>query len=135
MPSMLVKGVTLIELLVVIVLLGIAIALVGPLTLQQIDSSRARNERLKFARWLEQQSFNAFAQEQGVTLYLDGKAVFLRSDTDNITAVEPLLQLDYMFFPQQEININDHGFMTPAYITYQSRGVTQKLDMSVGQAN
>lgn len=129
------KGVTLIELLVVIVLLGIAIALVGPLTMQQIDSSRARNEKLKFERWLQQQSFNAFASEEALSLRLDGKAVFLASDNNSNTPEEPLLRLEHLFFPPQHIQINSHGFITPALLDYQLRGSLQQLDTSVGQGN
>ena len=53
------RGFTLIELLIVIVLLGLAIALVGPLTVEQVENARARNEQQKLVRWLQKQSFTA----------------------------------------------------------------------------
>lgn len=70
------SGVTLIELLVVIVLLGVAIALVGPFTVKQVDSAKARNEQLQLQRWLQKQSFNAFTSESPIFLRFDGKSVF-----------------------------------------------------------
>lgn len=70
------SGVTLIELLVVIVLLGVAIALVGPFTMKQIDSAKARNEQLLLQRWLQKQSFSAFTSDSPILLRFDGKAVY-----------------------------------------------------------
>lgn len=74
--SSLYKGVTLIELLVVIVLLGIAIALVGPFTMKQIDSSKARNEQLQLQRWMQKQSFQAFTSDSPIYLKFEGKAIY-----------------------------------------------------------
>jgi len=70
------SGVTLIELLVVIVLLGVAIALVGPFTMKQVDSAKARNEQLLLQRWLQKQSFSAFTSDSPILLRFDGKAVY-----------------------------------------------------------
>ncbi|GIU46068.1 prepilin-type N-terminal cleavage/methylation domain-containing protein [Shewanella algidipiscicola] len=70
------SGVTLIELLVVIVLLGVAIALVGPFTMKQVDSAKARNEQLLLQRWLQRQSFSAFTSDSPIQLRFDGKAVY-----------------------------------------------------------
>ncbi|QYK00286.1 prepilin-type N-terminal cleavage/methylation domain-containing protein [Shewanella psychrotolerans] len=70
------SGVTLIELLVVIVLLGVAIALVGPFTIKQVDSAKARNEQLFLQRWLQKQSFSAFTSDSPILLRFDGKAVY-----------------------------------------------------------
>lgn len=78
-PSFYIKaqfGVTLIELLVVIVLLGVAIALVGPFTMKQVDSAKARNEQLLLQRWLQKQSFSAFTSDSPILLRFDGKAVY-----------------------------------------------------------
>ncbi|GIU49883.1 hypothetical protein TUM4438_34450 [Shewanella sairae] len=65
-----------IELLVAIVLLGVAIALVGPFTVKQVDSAKARNEQLQLQRWIQKQSSNAFTSESPIFLRFDGKAVF-----------------------------------------------------------
>ncbi|WP_394146916.1 prepilin-type N-terminal cleavage/methylation domain-containing protein [Shewanella atlantica] len=70
------SGVTLIELLVVIVLLGVAIALVGPFTMKQVESAKARNEQLLLQRWLQKQSFSAFTSDSPIMLRFDGKAVY-----------------------------------------------------------
>lgn len=70
------SGVTLIELLVVIVLLGIAIALVGPFTMKLIESSQARNEQLLLQRWVQKQALNAFTRDSAILLRFDGKAVY-----------------------------------------------------------
>ena len=71
-----ISGVTLIELLVVIVLLGLTIILVGPFTINQIESSKARNEYLSLQRWLQKQSFYAFTSQSNITIKFDGKAVY-----------------------------------------------------------
>lgn len=128
MPRRFDRGVTLIELLIVIVLLGLAIALVGPLTVEQIDNSRARNERLKLKRWFVEQSFYAFTQQQPVQLWLEGKAVYgYNPELGDKTQV--ILQLDYLFFDPQPLLMNAHGFVRPQLIRYHYRGREETMQL------
>jgi len=90
------SGVTLIELLVVIVLLGLTIILVGPFTLKQIESSKARNEYLSLQRWLQKQSFYAFTSQSNITIKFDGKALY--------SVVQPLSSQQELRLLSDEVN-------------------------------
>jgi Tfp pilus assembly protein FimT len=91
-----ISGVTLIELLVVIVLLGLTIILVGPFTLKQIESSKARNEYLSLQRWLQKQSFYAFTSQSNITIKFDGKALY--------SVVQPLSSQQELRLLSDEVN-------------------------------
>lgn len=126
------RGFTLIELLIVIVLLGLAIALVGPLTVEQVENARARNEQQKLVRWLQKQSFTAFARQQTHIFMFDGKAVYQQVEGD----IEPLLvaEFDYLFFPPQQLSVNYNGYMQPDSLAYSVKGREQRLSLSDMQA-
>ncbi|WP_052748934.1 pilus assembly FimT family protein [Arsukibacterium ikkense] len=120
-------GFTLIELLIVIVLLGMAIALVGPLTIEQVENSRARNEQQSLQRWLQQQSFTAFSRQQPAEFWLDGKAIF----TATAPQAEPelIVTFSYLFFEPQALTINQNGYMQPDTLAVSVKGRVQQLDL------
>lgn len=108
-------GFTLIELLIVIVLLGLAIALVGPLTIEQVESARARNEQQMLIRWLHKQSFAAFAKQQQQEFLFDGKAIYQHSA--NQAEPQVITVFNYLFFLPQQITINANGYLQPDNLT------------------
>lgn len=120
-------GFTLIELLIVIVLLGMAIALVGPLTIEQVENSRARNEQQSLQRWLQQQSFTAFSRQQPARFWFDGKAIY----TAAASQAEPelILSFTYLFFDSQQLTINRNGYLQPHTLTLNVKGRQQQLDL------
>jgi prepilin-type N-terminal cleavage/methylation domain-containing protein len=123
------QGFTLIELLIVIVLLGLAIALVGPLTVEQVENARARNEQQMLVRWLRQQSFVAFAKQQHAEFLFDGKAIYRQSpqqaDADIVTT------FDYLFFEPQHITVNQNGYVHPDVLTFTLNGREQQINLAV----
>lgn len=125
------KGFSLIELLIVITLMGLALALVGPMTIDFIDKSKARNERLKLNRWVKKQSFNHFIQNKSSTYYFNGKTVYFKgdslssdSDTSNI-----IITFEYLFFKPQYVHFNQHGFTSSKYLTFNSNTQMMQLDL------
>lgn len=127
------QGFTLIELLIVIVLLGLAIALVGPLTIEQVENARARNEQQKLTRWLQKQSFTAFARQQAQTFLFDGKAIYLQHQPqgEEPQQSEQLLSFHYLFFTPQQLIVNQSGFVQPASLWFSVNGREKQLDLTI----
>lgn len=125
-------GFTLIELLVVIVLLGIAIALVGPLTIEQVENSRARAEQQSLIRWLRHQSFVAFAKQQPLHFVFDGKAVYQAEQQykHQQGTTEALIHYNYLFFQPQVLSFNSHGFTTAPTVNFTVMGRDTTLHLS-----
>ncbi|MEH8021210.1 type II secretion system protein [Rheinheimera metallidurans] len=121
-------GFTLIELLIVIVLLGIAIALVGPLTIKQVENARARNERQMLERWLHKQSFNAFAKQQQYSFKFDGKAIY--AIPQQPTEPEVVTVFNYLFFSPQHIVINQNGYIQPDQLTFSINQREQHINLA-----
>lgn len=129
------KGFTLIELLIVITLFGLAIALVGPLTIEQVESARAREEQQKLQRWLRQQSFNAFATEQTLLFTFEGKALY--QVLANGQTPDRIVQFEYLFFEPQQLSFNANGITTTENLTFflKGRPVTLSLTNTMDRAN
>ena len=121
------SGFTLIELLIVIVLLGMAIALVGPLTIEQVENSRARNEQQKLQRWLQQQSFVAFSRQQHAEFLFDGKAIY--TATAQSEEAEIIANFNYLFFEPQALTINKNGHIQPDYLAVNVKGRTEQIEL------
>ncbi|MFC4656857.1 Tfp pilus assembly protein FimT/FimU [Rheinheimera marina] len=120
------RGFTLIELMIVIMLLGLVMSLVGPLTMQQVDSARARSEQESLQRWLRQQSFEAYTRQQAVQLSFDGKGVYAY-DADGRRIL--LKQFSYLFFTPQHVELNVNGFPEPVRLQLTRLEQQQDLDL------
>jgi type II secretory pathway pseudopilin PulG len=110
---------------VVIVMLGIAISLVGPLTINQVDKFKAKNEELLFQRWIKQASYNAFYLEKTEVYLLDGKSITEQSHSNTTESVnnQPVeLIFNHLFFPPAILSINSNGYITPDSVNYSIRG-------------
>lgn len=131
------QGVTLIELLVVIVMLGIAIALVGPLTISQVDKFKAKNEELLLKRWVKQASYYAFKVEKSKSYYLDGKAIYEANTlnpespkSENVDVDKKVvLQFNELFFLPMTLNFNPNGYASLKLLTYTVRGQSNTLNI------
>ena len=66
------RGFTLVELLVVLAILGMVVALVGPLTADRLDKARAQEEWLVLERTVTGLAFRAFAEGRPVELQAAG---------------------------------------------------------------
>lgn len=131
------QGVTLIELLVVIVMLGIAIALVGPLTISQVDKFKAKNEELLLKRWLKQASSDAFKIETSKSYLLDGKIIY-EANTLNPESPEldkfdidkkVVLEFNELFFLPTTLHFNPNGYASAKRLTYTVRGQSNTLSI------
>lgn len=121
------QGFTLIELLIVIVLLGMAIALVGPLTIEQVENSRARNEQQKLVRWLQQQSFVAFSRQQHAEFLFDGKAIYTAPAQPG--EAEIIVNFNYLFFEPQALTINTNGYIQPHNLAVSVKGRSEQITL------
>jgi len=120
------RGFTLIELMIVIMLLGLVMSLVGPLTFQQVETARARSEQENLKRWLRQQSFFVYSRKESIELDFDGKALYLKKADGSR---ETLKQFNYLFFPPQQIRLNINGFPHPSDLSFIRLQQKQKLDL------
>lgn len=131
------QGVTLIELLVVIVMLGIAIALVGPLTISQVDKFKAKNEELLLKRWVKQASSDAFKIEKSKSYYLDGKAIYVANTLNSESPKSEnfdvdkkvVLEFNELFFLPMTLHFNSNGYASLKRLTYTVRGQSNTLNI------
>jgi prepilin-type N-terminal cleavage/methylation domain-containing protein len=121
------RGFTLIELLVVLAILGLVVALVGPLTADRLDKARAQEEWLVLERTVSGLSFRAFAE---------GRAVELRAEGGRLTwqvagADQRALPLEHLFFdPAQTVLISANGIAVPAQLTVRRDGRERRLELN-----
>lgn len=104
------SGFTLIELLVVMLLMAMSLSIIVPLTVEQVDSARARAERQKVIIALDRLKATAFFTSSSQTMLFEGKEVKQQS-TDNI------LILNYIAFEPATLKIHSDGWIDNTYIT------------------
>jgi prepilin-type N-terminal cleavage/methylation domain-containing protein len=120
-------GFTLVELLVVLAILGLVVALVGPLTADRLDKARAQEEWLVLERTVSGLSFRAFAEGRPVELQAEGGRLTWRV----VGADERVLPLKHLFFdPAQTVWINANGIASPAQLTLQRDGRERRLELN-----
>jgi type II secretory pathway pseudopilin PulG len=110
---------------VVIVMLGIAISLVGPLTINQVDKFKAKNEELLLQRWIKQASYDAFYSGKAKIFLLDGKSITAQADEGAIVSTDEKptqIFFNHLFFPPAILSINSNGYITPDSLNYNIRG-------------
>jgi prepilin-type N-terminal cleavage/methylation domain-containing protein len=121
------RGFTLIELLVVLAILGLVIALVGPLTADRLDKARAQEEWLVLERTVSGLAFRAFAEGRAVELRAEGGRLAWRV----AGADERVLSLAHLFFdPAQVVRINANGIAVPAQLTVRRDGRERRLELN-----
>jgi prepilin-type N-terminal cleavage/methylation domain-containing protein len=121
------RAFTLIELLVVFSILGLLVALVGPLGVRQMDKARAQEQWLVLQRTVEGLGFRAFVQ--GRELRLDANGTELTWQTGD----QPphVMVLDRLFFdPPQVVLINSHGLATPETLQVRQSGRARSLALN-----
>jgi len=120
-------GFTLVELLVVLAVLGLLVALVGPLTADRLDKARAQEEWLVLERTVTGLAFRAFAEGREVELRAEGTRLTWMLGGD-----EPrVLNLERVFFdPSQTVRINTNGLATPAELKLQLAGRSRSLQLN-----
>ena len=122
-----VRGFTLVELLVVLAILGLVVALVGPLTADRLDKARAQEEWLVLERTVSGLAFRAFAEGRAVELQAEGGRLAWRV----AGADERVLSLEHLFFePAQTVRINANGIAVPAQFTVRRDGRERRLELN-----
>lgn len=138
-----VSGFTLTELLLVVTLLGVAMLLVGPLTVQQIEKFQLKNEMFTLERLLKKLSFQAFITAQPSYIYLQGKAVYLLSPSQHPSDVQlaasavqllpnqqPYYVFERVFFTEQLLSLNANGFYQHDFVQVQSGRFVEQLTLN-----
>jgi len=121
------RGFTLVELLVVLAILGLVVALVGPLTADRLDKARAQEEWLVLERTVSGLAFRAFAEGRAVELHAEGGRLAWRV----AGADERVLSLEHLFFdPAQAVRINANGIAVPAQLTVRRDGRERRLELN-----
>ncbi len=133
------RGFTMVELLVVLAIAGILLTLVGPFTVNQLDNVKRAQEREEIRLLLNQWQFQAFQQRRAFHIRFTGHDIHLygldsfkydsrqpAAEEGTSTTNESLNQslshslshstFEYSEFPQQSIEINAHGFVTPIQV-------------------
>ncbi|PTB83256.1 hypothetical protein C9928_04110 [Pseudidiomarina aestuarii] len=108
------RGFTLIELLVVLAIVGIALSLIGPVGINQYERMQVTEEREKFLRQLDATAFQALRLQADVTVRLQQQQL-------QVYMGEQLVQrhtYERLQFPAQELQLNSHGFWTPAAVRW-----------------
>ncbi|NTS76917.1 type II secretion system protein [Catenovulum sp. SM1970] len=116
------RGFTLIELLVVLAILSLLMSIVGPLTIQQVDKMKAKEELQTLSRWLDARQYQMFARGyEGLVTFDSRKVLLQRAIKDNDLLKlknEAYLELDLISFPKQQIKISPFGFTEYTEIDY-----------------
>ena len=122
-----VRGFTLVELLVVLTILGVMMAMVGPLAVDRLDKARAQEEWLVLDRTLRSLAFRAFA---------DGRDVEIRAEGAQVTwriagADERALTLGHIFFDEpQVVRINTNGIAVPSSLALHQGRRARTLELN-----
>lgn len=121
------RAFTLVELLVVLAILGMLVALVGPLTADRLDKARAQEEWLVLERTVSGLAFRAFAEGRPVELHAEGG----RLAWSAAGGEERALSLEHLFFePAQVVRINGNGIAAPARLTVRRAGRERSLELN-----
>ncbi|MGM0906966.1 MAG: type II secretion system protein [Pseudomonadota bacterium] len=110
-------GFTLVELLVVMVIMGSVLALVGPLTVNQLDKVERTGQREELLRYVQQTQFNAITFRRSYHIELSGQWFRLYRGREEKAIIEK--QFELLHFPQQQISVNANGFWQQSALRWQ----------------
>ncbi len=117
-------GFTLIELLIVMVIMASAMAIVAPLTMQQVHSAQQRAEREQIRMFLQQVQYDAFFQQSTQLLWFEGRQI-LRGN-DKVAA----MQLDFVSFSNKTLTVFPSGAFSEPFVSAAVDEVTWHLELS-----
>lgn len=106
-------GFTLIELLVVLSILGVIIALVGPLTFNAVTRAEITQEHLTLKALFRRMSDRAFLTQRDSQVQLDGKLITVTTD-----GASRQFGFEHVFFQRQSVSVNKNGFYSLDKISY-----------------
>jgi prepilin-type N-terminal cleavage/methylation domain-containing protein len=120
-------GFTLVELLVVLAILGLLVALVGPLTVDRLDKARAQEEWIVLDRTLRGLAFRAFVEGRDVEIHGEGaRLTWVMAGSAGQSR-----NLEQLFFDEpQSVRINSNGIAEPAALRLHQRGNPRTLELN-----
>ncbi|PCI59281.1 MAG: hypothetical protein COB35_11695 [Gammaproteobacteria bacterium] len=117
------QGFTLIELLVVMTISGILLAFVGPVAMEQIDSSKAKSEIEKLKGIIRYASVEAYTQGKSITVELQNNQVFKSHNS------KKKIIFSYITFSNQRIVFNRNGFSNQVEVLYSYHDQLKRIDV------
>ena len=108
------KAFTLIELLITMSIAALLMALVGPLTMNQIDSSNARAEVEKIKDAIRSVSTKAFSSGNSIEVNVEDDVLSIRFNELNTK-----VGFTYISFPSQTVFFNANGYPDKVVLSYQ----------------
>lgn len=123
-------GFTLIEIMVVMVLLALLMGTVGPMTINQLEKTKAKSDLLSLKSKLKAISAKAAIKNTGITAQFDGKEVTIVEN-----GKESELIFEHVFFKRQTLAFNKNGFVFPDKLnaTYRKNELSLDLNQSINQ--
>lgn len=121
-----ISGFTMIELMIVLIIMGMMMAIVAPVSMQAIERSEAKVELQELKNWIKQLANQAVLTSTPITLELDGGEAKLTGD--KLLEVQ---KLNYVVFAKKSLKINQFGIAVPQQVEASFKG--EKLILKVGE--
>lgn len=117
-------GFTLIELLVVMVIISFALGLVLPLTVEQVDKTKARAERELITRIFKQAKNDSYFNNKPVNISVIGRKLTSKQG-------ERVNEWEFSFtsFSEQQVTVTQYGF-SASYLDAAVSGKSWRLDFN-----
>lgn len=115
-----------IELMIVLIIMGMMMAIVAPVSMQAIERSEAKVELQELKNWIKQLANQAVLTSTPITLELDGGEAKLTGD--KLLEVQ---KLNYVVFAKKSLKINQFGIAVPQQVEASFKG--EKLILKVGE--
>lgn len=145
-------GFTLIELMIVMAVVGLLMALVGPLTIKGYEKIQAKEEQLTLANWIRTNSYRSFAMGKEGTFELNNNTINFsfekirktdsvsplninkRGNIENETEIKNEIIAQYSFeyisFEPQKFTVNVFGLIYPTEVKIHTRNKNLSIDLS-----
>lgn len=117
-------GFTLIELLITIAIMGLAMGLVGPLAIEQLDKFRAQDELVQLEKTIKNQRRLAFINHNTILIILDNQRARIVISDEN----EQITEFEFISFEPQQLTINRNGFMQPTEVAVEYNNQQRVLE-------